>query len=202
VFRGPVRDAEPEVAAAPVRDPEIQFVAYSEDCLLSGRIRLSEERLSDLLNDHESFELVDVLVTPLDGSHAIELRELLVARDELVLVHASGPRGNAGRRHRTRTHPIVVNAPPYEVHGYIHTTPGGDPISSFRRRKPMVALSDATVRYAIGGRTEERRVGTLVINRELADWVAEGKDEKVATLDVPAEKGPLVKDFTGELLSD
>ncbi|MBA2380823.1 MAG: hypothetical protein H0V73_01815 [Chloroflexi bacterium] len=191
-------DPDPE---APLRIPEVEFIAYAEDCTLSGRIGLSEERLSDLLNQHESFQLVDVLVTPLDGSLAIELHDLLITRDELFLVQATGPRGNAARRQRTRQHPIVVKAAPYEVHGFVHTIPGSDPIASFRRRRPMVAVSDAVVRFSLAGQSQERRAGTVIINRDLIDWIAEGQDEALASLDMPAEAaGPLAKDFTGNLL--
>jgi hypothetical protein len=201
VFRGSRPEDTESDGDKPLRIPEVEFIAYAEDCALSGRIRLAEERLSDLLNEHESFELIDVLVTPLDGSLPIELHDLLIARDELFLVQASGPRGNAARRQRTRQHPVLVKASPYEVHGYLHALPGSDPISSFRRRRPMVALSDAVVRFAVAGQAQERRAGTVIVNRELADWIAESEDEELASLDVPAgEAGPLAKDFTGDLL--
>lgn len=201
VFRGSrAAQAEPE-DETPERVPEIEFIAYAEDCTLSGRIALAEERLSDLLNEHDSFQLIDVLLTPLDGSLAIELRDLLIARDELFLVQASGPRGNAARRQRTRQHPLVVKATPYEIRGYVHAIPGSDPIASFRRRRPMVALSDAVVRFSLAGQQEERRAGTVIVNREVVEWIAEGEDEALAAVAMPAaEAGPLTKDFTGDLL--
>jgi hypothetical protein len=186
--------------AAPIV-PEIHMIAYAADCVLSGHVRLSAERLSDLLNDNEEFELIDVMVSDLEGSHAVELRNVVVHRDELLLVQASGPRGNAQRRQRTRQHPIVAKTGPYEVRGYIHAIPGSDPIASLRRRKPMVAMTDAVIEYTIGRTRHERRAGVVILNRECLDWVVEGVDEEVASVDIPAgEAGPLLKDFTGELL--
>ncbi len=182
--------------------PEIEVIAYAEDCILSGHLRLSAERLSDLLNENEEFELVDVMVSDLEGGHGIELRDMLVTRDELLLVQASGPRGNAQRRQRTRQHPIVAKAGPYEVRGYIHAIPGSDPIASLRRRKPMVAMTDAVIEYTVGRTRQERRASVLILNRESVDWVVEGVDEEMKTVDVPAgEAGPLLKDFTGQLHS-
>lgn len=194
---GPQDISSTPVAA--IRD--VEFIGYAEDCTLSGRVALATERLSDLLNQHERYELVDVLVSPLSGESAFELREMLVERDEVMLVHAMGPRGNVARRQRTRQSPIVVKAGPYEVHGYLHATPGSDPIASLRRRKPMVALTDAVIRYSVGRQAQERRVSTLVINRETVDWIAAGEDADVLTVDMPVELGgPLLKDFTGDLL--
>ena len=136
---------EPAVAS-----PFIEFVAYAEDCILEGRVRMGAERLADFINDREQVELADVLVTDLAGSKAIDLHALLVSRDEILAVHASGPRGSSGRRTRTRTHPVVAKLGPYEVRGYIHALPGSDPISGLRRRPPMVALTEARIDEAFG----------------------------------------------------
>jgi hypothetical protein len=191
---------EPDAAPAPPSVPDVDFVAYAEDCILSGRIGMAAERISDLLNAHDRFELVDVLVTPLGALSAIESRSIVVERDEILAVHASGPRGNAARRQRTRQHPIVVSVGPYEIHGYVHATPGADPIASFRRRKPMVALTDARILFTIMGQPQVQAAATVVVNRENVDWVVEGSQAEVLTLDLPTgESGPLTKDFTGEL---
>ena len=84
------------------------------------------------------------------GGEPIESRDVLVHRDEILLVEASGPRGDPGRRNHTRQHPIVARIGPYEVRGLIHALPGTDPIESLRRRRPMIALTDATIEFSIG----------------------------------------------------
>lgn len=198
--RGSATEVEPVLAPAEARVPEVEFVAYAEDCILSGHLRMPAERLSDLLNDHHEFELIDVLVEDLAGGHGIELRDMVVYRDELLIVHASGPRGNAQRRQRTRQHPIVAKAGPYEVRGYIHVLPGSDPIASLRRRKSMIALTDAVVEYTVGSVPQQRRARVVILNRDCVDWIVEGADEDVPMPDIPAEEGgPLAKDFTGQL---
>jgi hypothetical protein len=162
-----VTPAEPNV-------PEVEFVAYAEDCILSGQLRLGAERVSDLLNDNAEFEFVDVLVEDLAGGQAIEIREMSVRRDELLIVHATGPRGNAGRRRRTRQYPIVANTGPYEVRGYVHALPGSDPIASLRRRKPMIALTDAVIHYTTGSVPQRRRAAVVILNRDCVDWIVGG----------------------------
>ncbi len=42
--------------------PLVEFVAYAYDCVLYGRVRLAADRLTDMLNTHDEFELVDVMV--------------------------------------------------------------------------------------------------------------------------------------------
>jgi len=196
------RSAAPEpagMAKSPGR--ELEFVAYGEDCLLSGHLRMSADRLTDMLNDHDEYLLVDVLLERLSDGGAVEIKEVLVPRDELLLVHATGPRGSAARRHRTRLHPVAIQMGPYHIRGYLHALPGADPILHMRRRKTMVPLTDAWIEYQSGGVRQRRRVGVVVVNREQVDWVVPAEDDQVEMPDLPlkADQGPLLKDFTGAL---
>jgi hypothetical protein len=180
---------------------QVEFVAYGEDCLLSGMVHLASDRLTDMLNDHDEYQLVDVLVESLMGDRAVEEREVLVRRDELLLIHAAGPRGNQDRRHRTRSHPVAIQVGPYHIRGYLHALPGADPVQAIRRRKPMVPLTDAWIEFVSAAGRQRRRVGTVVVNREQIDWIVPAIDDEVEIPDMPlsAEKGRLLKDFTGSL---
>jgi len=195
-------DALPTVPDTTPTLPMVDFVAYAEDCLLSGRVRLRAERLTDMLNEHDEIELVDVMVERLDAPGAIEVREVLVRRDEIVLVHATGPRGQRARRQRTRQHPVVIGMGRYDVRGYIHALPGSDPLTAIRRRKTMVPLTDATIDYLSGGVHQRRRVGAVVINRDQIVVMGHALDEDLETVDLPlpVDQGPLVKDFTGNIM--
>lgn len=192
---------EPEVEPEPVTPllPEVVFIAYGEDCMLTGRIRMDTARLTDLLNQHDEFELVDVEVASLSEERVFEVKDVIVNRDELLLVHALGPRGEPGRRTRTRQHPLAMQIGPYHVRGYLHALPGSDPISALGRRQPMVPLTDAWIEYEQGDVHQRRRVTTLIVNRHLLDWAVEAEDDEVEMPDLPLglEHGPLVKDFTG-----
>jgi hypothetical protein len=195
---GPVDVPPGDVARA---TQQVEFVAYGQDCVLSGVVRMEADRLTDMLNDHDEYLLVDVLVEGLNEERAVEMKEVLVRRDELMLVHATGPRGNQDRRHRTRSHPVAIQMGPYHVRGYLHALPGADPVQAIRRRKPMVPLTDAWIEFSSVAGRQRRRVGAVVVNREQIDWIVPAVDDEVEMPDLPisADRGPLLKDFTGRL---
>lgn len=183
--------------------PLVEFVAYAEDCILSGQVRLHADRLTDMLNHHDEIDLVDVMVERLDGLGAVQVKEVLVRREEILLVHATGPRGSQARRQRTRQHPLAMKVGPYEVRGNLHALPGTDPLLAIRRRRPMVPLTDAWIEYLVAGEHQRRRVAGLVVNRDQIDVIAHALDESVELPDLPVQgdPGPLVKDFTGSIMS-
>ena len=182
---GPDADLPPARALLPL----VEFVAYAEDCILYGRVRLAADRLTDMLNAHDEFDLVDVMVERLDGQGAVEVKEVIVRRDELLLVHATGPRGSQARRTRTREHRLAIRIGPYEVRGDLHAFPGHDPLLTIRRRRPMVPITDAWIEYVAGGERRRRRVGALVVNRDEIDTVALAIDEWVELPDLPFGAG-------------
>ena len=63
----------PAVVEAPIPPPEVEFVAYGEDCALSGFTRLHADRLTDMLNQYEEYLLADVLVERLTDGEATEV---------------------------------------------------------------------------------------------------------------------------------
>ncbi len=189
-------------AAEPRGEPEgaeVEFAAYAEDCRIFGFLRLDAERLSDALNEHARLELSDVLVVALDDGRGREEHALIVERDELLAVRAAGPRGNPARRGRTRPYPVTLQTGPYTIHGHLHTLPGADPMQLLRRRKPMVPLTEAWIEYTAAGETHRARVGTIIVNRPLLDWIRPSRDDEVLLPDLPAETAPdpHAKDLTG-----
>ncbi len=146
-------------------------MAYGEDCVLSGRTVLDGDRLTDMLNDHEEYALIGVSVERFDDGLPIQIDDVVVGRDELFLVHASGPRGDAARRKVTSPQHIAVKMGPYEVRGFFHAPPGTDPVEAIRRRKAMVPLTDVRIEYVLHGEHRETRVETVIMNREQVDWI-------------------------------
>jgi hypothetical protein len=149
----------------------VAFVAYGEDCILSGEAVLHADRLTDMLNAHDEYVLAGVTVKRFDGGEPLDVPEIAVARDELFLVHASGPRGDAARRHRTMPQHLAIKMGPYQVRGFFHALPGADPVEALRRRKAMVPITDARIGYTFRGERRETRVDTLIVNREQIDWI-------------------------------
>ena len=188
-----------EPAPQAIEIPEIDIVAFAGDSVLSGRIQLPGERVSDVLNDSTAFAVTDALLEDLVDGHAIEVPALLLRRDEVFVVEATGPRGNAARRHRTCQSPVVAKAGPYEVFGYVHTLPGSPPLGSFRSRRPMVPITDAVIGFTIGSRPYLRRCDVVMLNHQRVEWIVEAPNDALM-LEMPAgPSGPLAKDFTGYL---
>jgi len=176
VFRagpaGTEHDDGPEASTGQL--PWIQFVAFTEDCLVSGHIQLDSDRLSDTLNAHEEYQLCDVLVESLEDGRSIHADEVPLDRDELLAVLTDGPRGDPTRRIRTLAHPVTFKAGPYLIRGNLHALPGMEPLASARRRRPMIPLSDASIEYRSSGTTLVSLAGTIVVNRATADWIQLG----------------------------
>ncbi len=194
--------AEGSHPGAAVLSPLVDFVAYAEDCTLSGRIRLRSDRLTDMLNDHEEVQLVDVMVQSLVQPEAVEVKEVVVARDELLLVHATGPRGDQTRRTRTRQTYVAVTTGPYVARGYLHSVPYLDAMAGLHRRSAMIPLTDAVVDYPLGGDRYRQRVGTLIVNRSRIDNITEAVERDGAFGFAPSTDDDLAApDFGATILA-
>ena len=152
--------------------PLVELTVYSGDSLALGHLALTAARVTDLMNDHESFEFMDTLLRSLDDGRELSVHDVLIARDEIFAVAVSGPRGDPKRRTRTRPIPVELRVGRYDVTGNIHVVPGTDPIIGFRRRRMMVPLTEATIEYDSPDGRVRSHVDTILVNRDLADWIA------------------------------
>jgi len=151
--------------------PLIRFEAYADRFRLFGWVRLRADRLTDLLNAHSELELVNAELEDLGDGRRSTADEIVVRRQQLVAVHASGPRGEEGLRQPTTTHAIALGSGSFKMGGRVHVVDGADPLASIRDRPPMVPLTEAWIEYRSGHVLERQAVGTLVVNRDLAEWV-------------------------------
>ena len=172
VFQAPhVANADrPTSEAPPV--PIVELTVYAGDSAACGQLALTADRVTDLMNDRAAFEFVDTLLESLEDGHEVMMRSILVRRDEIFAVAVAGPRGDPKRRTRTRPIPIELRVGRYDVSGNIHVIPGTDPIIGFRRRRVMVPLKEATIAFDSPDGRKLLRFGTLVVNRDLTDWIA------------------------------
>jgi hypothetical protein len=184
VLRQPSPSARAVAAGDVAELPEVDFVAYSTSERLSGRIRLDSARLTDMLNAHQEYVLVDALAERLPEGGSMVVAEILVARHELALVRAGGPRGDRALRIPTTTHRVVLRLGRYVVAGLHHSTAGEDPLAALRRREPMVPLTDAVILFRVGSNIVEEPAGTIVVNRDLVEWVRQGELD-ARSLDLP-----------------
>ncbi len=178
--------------------PSVELTVYADDSVAFGRLALTSDRVTDLMNDHTDFEFVDTLVQSLEDAHGLVLRTVVIARDEIFAVAVTGPRGDPTRRTRTRPIPVELRVGRYDVSGNIHIVPGTDPIIGFRRRRMMVPLTEATIEFDTPGGRSTSRYRTLLVNRDLTDWIAPATRSDVRPPDlVPELQGlGLAKDFT------
>ncbi len=199
----PAEPEEPPSDPPPV--PVVGLTVYTGDSLAFGYLPLTAGRVTDLMNDHEAFEFVDTYLESLEDRHGLSLHTVAIARDEIYAVAVGGPRGDPTRRTRTRPIPVELRIGPYDVRGSIHVVPGTDPIISFRSRRAMVPLTEATIEWETPDGRKIARWGTLVVNRTLADWIAPAtRDVRPPDLYlVPEADGSrLAKDFTTQLLME
>jgi hypothetical protein len=164
-----------DVGCAPLEAPPVTLVEvtlYSDDCVAFGRLPLTASRVTDLMNDGTEFELVDTYLQSLDDTHGVQLRTVVVARDEIFAVAVTGPRGDPTRRTRTRPIPVELRVGRYDVSGNLHVVPGTDPIIGFRRRHVMVPLTEASIAFDSPDGRRLSRSGTILVNRALTNWIA------------------------------
>jgi hypothetical protein len=146
----------------------IELDAYAADCRLIGFVDFGDGRLAEFLNATPELRIRDARLESLADGRVTQLPEITVDRDELCAVVASGPRGDAARRLRTRTTRVVVDLGPYQVVGLVHGTPASDPLGAALRRAMWIALTDVTVTYRRGPDSLSDEVATLLVNRNVA----------------------------------
>jgi hypothetical protein len=164
----------------------VEFTAYAGDCLVRGTLAVPDgERLTDFVNREPAFTIVDAeLVSSTDG-HSVTLDEVSLVRDDLFAIEAREPRGETARRIHTVRHRLELKAGPYTVLGQLHATPGNPPLTSIGRRPAMIPLTNATIAYNDATGLRARDITTLIVNRELMDWVRADADDLPAFAGVP-----------------
>jgi len=80
--------------------------------------------------------------------------------------------------------------------------PGTDPIIGFRRRRVMVPLTEATIECDTPDGRRISRFGTILVNRDLTDWIgpATRSDVRPPELIQELRGRGLMKDFTTQVL--
>jgi hypothetical protein len=151
--------------------PLVRFIAYGAHQRVFGWVRLKADRLTDLLNEHEELLLIDVELETLLNGVTGTVDEVHIRREDLIAVQATEPRGAESARRSTETHPIALQAGNYLIGGCLHVAPGADPIASAWDRPSMIPLTDAWIEYWTDGERQRHWIGTVVVNRDRADWI-------------------------------
>lgn len=158
----------------------VPFIGYALGRRFMGYVDCEGERLTDVLNRSESIVLRDSYVESFDDDTVTNLGDGEVDRSILYAVEASGSRGEAARQIQTIRHRLQVQLGPYSALGLLHELPGQLPLPHLYSRGPMIPLSDATLAFACRGAMQLRDIGTLLVNREMLDWVRASDDAALA----------------------
>ncbi len=188
-------ETSPEVPSEPdfVADaPLVAFDAFLADRRVYGWIRLAADRLTDVLNAQAELTLLNAQVERLPGGGLEWHDELVLDRGDLLAVRAGGPRGDPAHRRHLRLHPLVVQAGPYLVSGFLHARPGVDPADEVAGRPPMVPLSLGCLEYWTDHRRAAQWTGTILFNRGLVDALEVVSEDDLAfgATNYPIRGGP------------
>jgi hypothetical protein len=179
----------------------IPFMAFAEDAVVHGELLLEGERLSDFIAQDSPFRIESVVIEALDDGRTVEVSATTIARDDLVAITGSGPRGNPARRLRTRQYPARAQAGPYEIVGYVHATPSAHPFAGVVRRQ-VLPMTSAVIRYRIADRSAEWSCDALLVNPAKVDWLENASDQALRlgpVLELSQKLDSRAKDMTGEL---
>ena len=164
----------------------IDFMGYSADCLLRGKVELTAPSLTEMLNDAPVIHLTNVILEDLADARRITAETYPLHRDELYAVKLTGPAGSKNLPAGTVPRRLQAQIGPYNVLGRLNTAPGAPPLIALPARGSMLPLADATIAYVVGGILEVRDAPRILINRDLLSWV------RAADLDGDADEARLV----------
>ena len=158
----------------------IPLIGYALSSRYIGYVECAGERLTDLLNRTDTIVLRDAFVESFEADTVVNMGEGEVERSRLYVVEASGGGGEEARRIHLVRHRLQVQLGPYSALGLLHAMPGQMPLPYLGARGPMIPLSDATLGFTTGTGLHMRDVGTLIVNRDLLDWVRASDEEAAA----------------------
>ena len=95
----------------------IDFLAFTADRRISGRIMLADDRLSDMLNAVSRIVVRDAQVEELTESFAPRVADVTIAIGELLVVVGTGPRGSESLRKKSLKRRASVGLGRFVVEG-------------------------------------------------------------------------------------
>jgi hypothetical protein len=189
----------------------IDFIAFTSDRRLSGRIMLADDRLSDMLNAVPRLVVRDAQVDELNEDRTPRLADVTIAVGEMLVVVGSGPRGNEQLRKKWLKRRVSVETGRFVVEGdlgYPTETPlpeSSDPSVVLENRDLLVPLTDATVTYDRHGTLVAETFETVLVNRARASWIDIAQEVFVEEPDDTADgaatqrRKRYMKDFTNSV---
>jgi len=138
---------------------EIEFRGYSADCVIHGRLAVPDDvRLTDFLNATDAYGVTDTSLYALDDGRPVAGGEQQLTPDDLWAVEPTDSKARADLHVPTRQVAVVIDVPPYHVTGFLHGVNTGDPLATVSRRRRMIPLTEAVIRFSYAGQQISREV--------------------------------------------
>ncbi|HEY7024025.1 MAG TPA: hypothetical protein VH371_03575 [Candidatus Limnocylindrales bacterium] len=184
--------------------PDIDFRGYSGDCLIHGRIEVPEDiRLTDYLNTTETYIVHGASLFALDDGREVPAGDQELASEDLWAVEPTDTAVRADLHVPTRAVAIEIDLPPYQITGFLHGVNTGDPVAGVSRRRRMIPITEATIRFTFNGSEMSRDTGVLIVNRDRAASLKRTALEKSKIDDIPLPPvDPRAQDLTGKIIYD
>jgi hypothetical protein len=191
----------------------IDFLAFTADRRISGRIMLADDRLSDMLNAVSRIVVRDAKVEELTEGFAPRLADVTIAIGELLIVVGTGPRGSESLRKKSLKRRASIGLGRFVVEGdlaYASDGPGlpesSDPSVVLTSRDLLIAMTDATITYDRAEGQVSESFETVLVNRARATWIelapavfldphADDQEDEAT----PSLRTRYVKDFTNSV---
>lgn len=185
----------------------IEFVGFTGDHRITGRLPLADDRLSDMLNSVARIVLRDATVGDLVEGGRPATGDLTLPVGELVAVVATGRRGSEAQRRRTAVRRVRLGLGRYTVSGLLHLPPSqedlphsGNPQEVLSGRETLVPITDATISYDCAHVPTTERHETILVNRARTAWIdVEEQELDDAPDEDTAPRSTYLKDFTGSV---
>jgi hypothetical protein len=103
----------------------------------------------------------------------------------------------------TRAVQVELELPPYHISGFLHGVNTGDPFAGVHRRRRMIPLTEAVIKFDYDGKPKTRRTSVLIVNRDRATTFKRVAYEpsKLDEFELPPVD-PRARDRTGEITFD
>lgn len=184
--------------------PDIDFRGYSGDCLIRGSLEVPADiRLTDYLNTAETYQVHSASLFALEDGREVPAGDQELAAEDLWAVEPTDTTMRADLHVPTRAVAVQIDLPPYEIRGVLHGVNTGDPVAGVSRRRKLIPITDATIKFTYNGEQITRETAVLIINRDRASSLRRVAHEKSRLDDVPLPPvDPRAQDLTGKIIYD
>jgi hypothetical protein len=186
----------------------IDFLAFTSDRKISGRIMLADDRLSDMLNAVTRLVIRDATVDELNEERAPRAADVTIAIGEMLVVVGTGPRGSEQLRKKWLKRRASVGVGRFVIEGDLgypsdESLPESeDPAIVLANRDLLVPLTDATITYDRFGVVVEEAYETILFNRSRAGWIDVAQEvflDELSDDASTASRTRYIKDFTNTI---